>query len=145
MELLVGDLLVEEKIGQAPFSFTYIPTSVGAKNLVARATYTDSSSVSSSTVSLNIVDPNTITVAAPTQNQQVVLGSTLNIVASVNTTLGSVRDVNFYANTGEDDSPSFFEPPQTSTNSQGQYVQSWTPSTTGIYTLGASANYEEGC
>ena len=115
-----------------PYSVTWTPSSLGTYTLTAKATDNDGNPVTSSSVSVSVVDFSaglpSVVITSPVSGSSLTVGATRTIAATA-TDDGSIAGVQFYLN-GQ---------PLGGLDTTFPYSATWTPTSIGSYTLIARA------
>ena len=119
-----------------PYSVSWTPTNLGTFAIVARATDNDGNVVTSSIVSVNVIDPSpgvpVVSVTAPSAGSVLPVGTTQTITASASAST-SITTVQFLVNGQPIGSSARFP-----------YSAAWTPSSPGAYIITARATDDVG-
>lgn len=132
--------------GGNTYSLSYTASYVGAISLTAKSIYADGSFATSPAKIITVAEYNQIILTSPTNNSSIVLGSSIDIIATPNTSVGEIAEVNFYINTSiSPDSPpkDNFITVNTPEGS-GAYKTTLIPAEVGTYTVKAVATYDNG-
>jgi hypothetical protein len=124
---LVNNVILSS-LSTYPYTFVWTPTNLGTYAITAKVTDNDGNVVTSTAVSVTVVDPSSgvpiTTITSPTAGTTLTAGTTTSIRATASDDI-SVASVQFYVN-GQPLGALLLKSP---------YNTDWTPATPGIYTL----------
>jgi hypothetical protein len=134
IEFLVDNNVLSTAI-KYPYSVTWLPGNLGTYTITAQVTDNVGDKVNSTKVTVVVVPepPPTVSIAAPSSGGIVITGSGTSVTANALSPSGTIAEVQFYANG---------LPIGTATTLP--YTVSWTPLSTGVYTLTAIATDNSG-
>jgi hypothetical protein len=118
-----------------PYSVTWQPANLGTYTITAQVTDNVGDKVNSTAITVYVVPepPPVVSIAAPSSGGIVVAGSGTTVTASATSPSGTIAQVQFYANGLS-----------IGTATALPYSVSWTPVSTGVYTLTAIATDNSG-
>lgn len=128
VEFFLGAALLDT-INVAPYVTNWTPSSAGTFSLTARATDSNGAVVSSTALSITIAGGPTVAITSPSSGASVTAGSPVTITASASAATGlTVQNVQFLVNGTA-----------IGTDTTAPYSATWTPGSSGTYTLTAIA------